>query len=97
VSDRSCIDELRRKKRRIRTEPLPAEGGDAPDLSLSPETILAFNEAIDQLPPNLKEVVLLKAQGLPVPEIAEKIGIQARAVQLRLAQAFEILRNLLLP
>lgn len=95
VSDRCCIDEIRRKKRRIRTEPLPAEGGDDPDLSISPETILTFNEAIDQLPSNLREVVLLKAQGLSAAEIAQRIGRTVRAIEVRLARAYEILRGLL--
>jgi len=86
------------------TDEPAAPDGDVPMLdelagprSLEPETILASREglaavvaAIDQLPPRCREAfILFKFDGLSYTEIAERMGISTRTVEMQLQIAME--------
>ncbi len=75
------------------------------DPARSPEELAAGREieealerAIAALPPNLREVLLLRdAEGLTAPEVAEILGISAQAVKSRLHRARLSVRTELAP
>ena len=107
IAHRTCLDELRRRKRvRLRTaetvspaeEPRAelsggAEGaGSVEDSPLSPETAAA----LASLPENQREALLLtKVHGRSVREAAAITGSTPGAIKLRAHRAYETLRKLL--
>jgi RNA polymerase sigma-70 factor (ECF subfamily) len=107
IAHRTCLDELRRRKRvRQRTaetsspadEPRAdlggtAEGaGSAEDSPLSAETVAA----LAQLPQNQREALLLtKVHGRSMREAAAITGSTPGAIKLRAHRAYETLRKLL--
>lgn len=72
-----------------------------PDNTISPEEELARTELgqilqneIRRIPPLLREVVMLRdVQGLPMPDVAGKLGISVAAAKSRLLRARLELRN----
>lgn len=72
-----------------------------PDHAPSPEDALAqtemgqiLHQEIGRIPPLLREVVLLRdIQGLPMPDVAERLGISVAAAKSRLLRARLELRN----
>lgn len=52
------------------------------------------DQLIDELPPRQKEIVVLrKKEGIPVKEIAEKLGISPKTVENHLTEAMKSLRR----
>lgn len=97
------VDQYRRAEVRNETAP-PAHGEDALDLdalvgpsALEPDTILASREnltavlsTIDQLPPRCREAfVLYKFDGLSYAEIAVRMNISVRTVEMQLQIAMK--------
>jgi RNA polymerase sigma-70 factor (ECF subfamily) len=93
-----------RKRRRHRTEPLDdgfepvdthAEGQPAAAAE-SADSLDRIAGALDQLPPKLRELVVLKdVYGLPHEAIAEELGISVPAAKVRLHRARRKLRDML--
>lgn len=98
------IDQHRRAGVRAETSDSSPTEDDAPGLdhlagprSLEPDTILASREdlaavvaTIDQLPPRCREVfILYKFDGLSYAEIAERMGISTRTVEMQLRIAMD--------
>lgn len=90
-----------RDERRGRPSTLTAPAmGDVPATSPSPSKLERRNErfdrleaALDQLPPEYREVLLLsRIEGLSAPEIGERIGRSANAVRHLIVRALRALR-----
>lgn len=65
--------------------------------SLEEELILSFHQAIDTLPPRMKEVFLrCKVEGHLQKEVAEDLGISVKAVEKHVAEARERLSRILI-
>lgn len=85
-----------RKRKRRPEEPLDPEyqGSVAPQASTA--TDRAVRRAVETLPDNQKDVVLLRwYAGLTFPEIAKSLGIQTSAAKVRAHRATKALRALL--
>lgn len=60
------------------------------------EQVVILSNALDQLPRDLREVIILRHfQGLPFPEIADRMGKSEHAVKKRWARALAALRQAL--
>lgn len=99
IAANGARDALRRS--RVRAAVARQEGaGDAhadpvlPD----PAAARALQEALDELPPDQREAVLLhKMHDLSFPEIAEILGISTSAAKVRAHRGYERLRSRLAP
>jgi len=68
------------------------------DREINDATSRLVREAIDQLPPSQREVVLLhKLLGLSMAEIAERLNIRPGALRVRAHRAYKTLAQLLMP
>ena len=65
------------------------------DQLIEQETVHLVHRAIDKLPEQSKNVVLLRLEGLKNKEIAEKIGISVETVKYHKTRAFKILKDYL--
>jgi len=103
ITANTASTHLRRRKRH-RAEPLdnvvePAE--ERPELQPSPavesvDSLQRIGAALDELPPKLRVLVVLKdVYGLPHEAIAEELGISVPAAKVRLHRARRKLRDLL--
>jgi RNA polymerase sigma-70 factor (ECF subfamily) len=100
----NCASSFVAKRRRLRTEPLPAhlEPADMHPES-QPEGMLESSMELDQvgaaladLPPKLRAVVVLKdVYGLPHEAIADELGISVSAAKVRLHRGRRRLRDAL--
>jgi RNA polymerase sigma-70 factor (ECF subfamily) len=62
--------------------------------SLEEQLIIAFNDAVDTLPPKMKQVFLLcKIEGRKQKEVAEELGITQKAVEKHIASAKQHISN----
>ena len=103
----ACVDEMRRQKRRPQEslENLQAAGFAPPDRGDTPvnalekkERMAALNAAIQALPPEMKEVLVLsQLQGKSYEEVALITGAAIGTVKSRLSRAREKLKQLLSP
>mgnify|MGYP005905402915 CR=1 FL=1 len=59
------------------------------------ETMRMLYVAIDQLPPQTRNVILLNLEGKTNPEVAEELGISVNTVKCLKKSAYETLRGLL--
>ena len=59
------------------------------------ETMRMLYVAIDQLPPQTRNVILLKLEGKSNPEVAEELGISVNTVKCLKKSAYETLRGAL--
>jgi RNA polymerase sigma-70 factor, ECF subfamily len=93
-----------RKRRRHRTQPIdevvePADvraEAQPAVLAESTDTLERIGGALDELPPKLRSIVVLKdVYGLPHEAIAEELGISVPAAKVRLHRARRKLRDLL--
>lgn len=85
-----------RKRQRRPEEPLEPgrEGSTDPKASTASDRLV--RRAVDGLPDNQKEVILLRwYAGLTFPEIADTLGIKANAAKVRAHRAMKALRALL--
>ena len=90
IVENKAIDLYRRKQRR---GALPLE--ETEELSVSPQEPMGLAECILKLPPNYRQVILLKYhQGLSCKEIAALLGMSLPAVQKLDQRAKEKLRQL---
>lgn len=100
IAANAARDALRRRGVR-REEPLDDEvanmGGEDPELSMSdPSVARAVNQALNQLPPEQREAVLLhKLHGLSFPEVAAALGTTAGAAKVRAHRGYQQLKLLL--
>jgi RNA polymerase sigma-70 factor (ECF subfamily) len=103
ITANTASTHLRRRKRH-RAEPLdnvvePAEA--RPELQPAPavesvDSLQRIGAALDELPPKLRVLVVLKdVYGLPHEAIAEELGISVPAAKVRLHRARRKLRDLL--
>ncbi len=92
------------RRRRTRTEPFddelepvdPSAEGAAERAAESADTLDRISLALDELPPKLRTVVVLKdVYGLPHEDIAEQLGITVAAAKVRLHRARRKLRDML--
>ncbi|HZK43366.1 MAG TPA: sigma-70 family RNA polymerase sigma factor [Syntrophomonadaceae bacterium] len=109
VATNVCLDELRRRKRRIITlsldEPLATQDGEIekeiPDPSLTADIIYEKKEfskyiqdILNQMKPDHKTVIVLRdIEGLTYEEIAEILGCSLGTVKSRLSRARKTLRK----
>jgi RNA polymerase sigma-70 factor (ECF subfamily) len=93
------VDHLRRKGlSKSALERLAAEPGTADPQGLDRESLAAVREALDQLPPDQKSVVVLRVhEGLSHERIAEIVEAPVPTVRWRLFAALEKLESLLGP
>jgi RNA polymerase sigma-70 factor (ECF subfamily) len=93
-----------RKRRRHRAQPIdevvePADvrpEAQPATLAESTDTLERIGGALDELPPKLRSIVVLKdVYGLPHEAIAEELGISVPAAKVRLHRARRRLRDLL--
>lgn len=90
IVENKAIDLYRRKQRR---GALPLE--ETEELSVSPQEPMGLAECILKLPPNYRQVILLKYhQGLSCKEIAALLGMSLPAVQKLDQRAKEKLRQI---
>ena len=90
ITEHKAIDLYRRKQRR---GALPLE--ETEELSVSPQEPMGLAECILKLPPNYRQVILLKYhQGFSCGEIAAMLGITLSAAQKLDQRAKEKLRQL---
>ena len=59
------------------------------------ETMRMLYVAIDQLPPQTRNVILLNLEGKTNPEVAEELGISVNTVKCLKKSAYETLREAL--
>ena len=59
------------------------------------ETMRMLYVAIDQLPPQTRNVILLNLEGKTNPEVAEELGISVNTVKCLKKSAYETLRGTL--
>lgn len=99
IAHRTCLDELRRKKRaRVRVTvdgEIPAVAAEAPEAEPDNTGKLAVTlQALDELPANQREALLLtKVQGKSHAEAAAILGTSVGAIKLRAHRAYEALRR----
>jgi len=63
---------------------------DKEERSLEEELAVAFHQAVDALPPRMKQVFMLcKMEGRRQKEVAEELGITVKAVEKQIAEAKE--------
>jgi len=96
-----------RKRRGLKNQPPVSDERlpDNPDQAPNPEARVAeqelaraLSQALDGLPDDYREVILLRdVEGLSAPEAASSIGISVMALKSRLHRAREALRNALRP
>ena len=81
-----CRDELRRRKRELAVESLPETAAEAFDA-------LPLKEAIRRLPPQLRDVIILRYfTGLTLEETAQALAIPRGTVSTRQRKALELLK-----
>jgi RNA polymerase sigma-70 factor, ECF subfamily len=100
----NCAATHLRKRKRQRAEPIDsivepadthAESHPAPAAE-SADTLQRIGAALDELPPKLRTLVVLKdVYGLPHEAIAEELGISVPAAKVRLHRARRKLRDML--
>jgi RNA polymerase sigma-70 factor, ECF subfamily len=103
----ACISHLRKEKTRqsvnalsyddvqLRLQAFDIEGDDHFfDVILSEELDLLLYKAIDQLPPQCKQVFLLRRYGqLPYEEIAQKLSVSLSTIKTQMVRAMEKLKE----
>lgn len=98
VATNACLDELRRRKRRPDpSDPfeMPAESYDE-DVAERLGTELEVAEALDQLPPQYREPVVMRDLGdMEYAEISVALGIPAGTVRSRIARGRKALAEIL--
>jgi len=88
-----CMDEFRRQRGRDYAVPEEAPGPDSPEDIL---TALDVERALDVLPGELREMVLLRyTVGLSAAQIGQMLGISRFAVHRRLKEALSLLKTAL--
>ena len=81
-----CRDELRRRKRELAVEAIPETAAEAYDA-------LPLKEAIRRLPPQLRDVIILRYfTGLTLEETAETLGLPRGTVATRQRKALALLK-----
>ncbi|MCK4259858.1 MAG: sigma-70 family RNA polymerase sigma factor [Halanaerobiales bacterium] len=109
ITSNICRDELRKRQRRLKTQslsdPIKLKDGEVEreiaDDSMTPEKISdhrelrnEIQEVINQLPPEQKEVIVLREfQGFSYEEIAEVSGIAVGTVKSRISRARRSIRK----
>ena len=93
-----CIDHLRRtgKDRRLQDDLRTSTPTGSLDEGLPEETVRAVRQAIDELPPEQKAIVVLRIfEGLSHEEIAAAVEAPVATVRWRLFRSLEKLESLL--
>jgi RNA polymerase sigma-70 factor, ECF subfamily len=96
VADRRFIDEIRRRTVARRGLRLIAQDKEAPDLTYSHEVAAALRDAIEKLPRDQRQVVVMKLlEGRPFAEIARALSTSEAACKMRLSRAIAQIRQAL--
>ncbi len=101
VKNRS-LDFLKHEKtkaKRLKDMPIPPPPDDMPNLLFAESELTHIvEECLDRLPPRCKEIFILsRFDGLKNQEIADKLGISKRTVELQVSNALKSLRSNLKP
>ena len=71
-----------------------AQDGSVDDSLLNNETLEELAAALEKLPPQLREIIVLRYNdGLPLTEIAKKMNLSYGAVKLRHKMALDLIRD----
>ena len=109
VANNACIDEMRKRKSRLKPESLDAayetEGGDMgrqfvspgktpEDIAIEKERRAAIKKAISSLPADFRRMIVLREmQGLSYEEISNITGIKIGTVKSKISRARDMLRE----
>jgi RNA polymerase sigma-70 factor (ECF subfamily) len=91
---RSCIDMLRRRRRRpMEVELMPIDGPSVADVSTTFADRQLLDQALKRLDPEWRAVVVLHFYlGLPLPAVAETLGIPIGTAKSRLHRSLAAMR-----
>ena len=94
ITRNSVIDFYRRSHPHEEIDENMAQDGAVDDSLLNDETLEELAEALEKLPAELREIVVLRYyDGLPLTEIAKKMGMSYGMVKLRHNSALELIRR----
>lgn len=88
----ACIDELRKSKRLVPTDPQELPEGVVPE-TVSKEELLDLQKALDSLEPESKTIVVLRYfEDMKIGDIADVLGVNLSTVKTKLYRALEKLK-----
>ena len=94
ITRNSVIDFYRRSHPHEEIDENMAQDGAVDDNLLNDETLEELAEALEKLPAELREIVVLRYyDGMPLTEIAKKMGMSYGMVKLRHNSALELIRR----
>ena len=94
ITRNSVIDFYRRSHPHEDLDENMARDDAVEDSLLNDETLEELAEALERLPAQLREIVVLRYyDGIPLTEIAKKMNLSYGAIKLRHAKALELLRG----
>ena len=94
ITRNSVIDFYRRSHPHEEIDENMAQDGAVDDNLLNDETLEELAEALEKLPAELREIVVLRYyDGIPLTEIAKKMGMSYGMVKLRHNSALELIRR----
>ncbi len=94
ITRNSVIDFYRRSHPHEEIDENMAQDGAVDDSLLNDETLEELAEALEKLPAELREIVVLRYyDGIPLTEIAKKMGMSYGMVKLRHNSALELIRR----
>ncbi len=94
ITRNSVIDFYRRSHPHEEMDENMADDGSVDDSLLNSETLEELAEALEKLPAELREIVVLRYyDGMPLTEIAKRMGMSYGMVKLRHNSALELIRR----